>query len=197
MRHESLVAVLMMAALAACSDAAPGGGQAPAPEKDAPSAAAAGDSYPAPSVTSDIVSGCVEGSPLVKAVITLTPVGEKCHADVTPASVCVVAGGVIRWKIKNNCSPLVGSDDTPALEITAPTFKAELDGLRESQQSQASKASPPKLESCALKAPTIGKPGNVLLFCEVDKKARYGFYKYGLKGLIAALDPDVEVRGGR
>jgi hypothetical protein len=195
-----LVAVLMVAALTACSDAAPGAGQAPAPANDAPAAAAAGDSYPAPSVRSDIVSGCVEGSPLVKAVITLTLVDKKCHADVTPASVCVVPGGVIRWKIDNDCGLLVGSDATPALEITAPTFKAPLDGLRESQQTQALKAPPPKLASCGLKAATLddrSKVGSVLLFCEVDKNARYGFYKYGLKGKIDPLDPDVEVRGGR
>jgi hypothetical protein len=186
-----------MAALAACSDAAPRGGQAPTPAKDAPSATDPGDSYPAPSVASDIVSGCVEGSPLVKAVITLKVVEEKCHADVTPASVCVVRGGVIRWKIDNYCGPLVGSDAMPALEITAPIFKAPLDGLRESQQSQASKAPPPKLASCGLKARTVedrSKAGNVLLFCEVDKNARYGFYKYGLKGQIDPLDPDIEVR---
>jgi len=111
-----------------------------------------------------------------------------------------VPGGVIRWKIDNDCGLLVGSVAEPALEITAPTFKAPLDGLRESQQSQPSKAPPPKLASCGLKALTVderSKAGNVLLFCEVDKNARYGFYKYGLKGQIDPLDPDVEVRGGR
>jgi hypothetical protein len=187
----------MLAALAACSDPAPGGGRAPAPAQDAASAPGPRDSYPAPSVTSDIVSGCVEGSPLVKAVITLTRVDEKCHADVTPASVCVVPGGVIRWKIDNDCGLLVGSVAEPALEITAPTFKAPLDGLRESQQSQASKAPPPKLASCGLRAPTVDDRSKILLFCEVDRNARYGFYKYGLKGQIDPLDPDVEVRGGR
>lgn len=195
MPRESLVVVFMMAALTACRGLAPVGGQAPAPGK-----AGLGDSYPGPSVESNIVSGCVEGASLVKAVITLTLVDKKCRADVTPASVCVVRGGVIRWKVDNDCGLLVGSDAAPALEITVPTLKASLDGLRETQESQALKAAPAKLASCGLKAPTLddrSKVGSVLLFCEVDRNARYGFYKYGLKGQIDPLDPDVEVRGGR
>jgi hypothetical protein len=199
-RREFLVGVLMMVALAACSDAAPGGGQAAAPARDAPSAEAPGDHYPAPNVASDIVSGCVDGSPLVKVLITLTVVDKKCHADLTPASVCVVPGGVIRWKVDNDCGPLVGSDAAPALEITAPTFKAAQAGSRGNEQGEASKAPPPKLASCGLKAARVeerSKPGNLLLFCEVDRKAPYGFYKYGLKGQFDPLDPDVEVRGGR
>jgi hypothetical protein len=192
-----LVVVIVVAALAACSDAAPGGGQAPAAAKEAPSAAGPGNAYPAPSVTADIVSGCVDGSPLVKALISLTVVDQKCHADVTPASVCVVPGGVILWKVDNGCGPLVGSDDAPALEITAPTFKAPLGGLRESAKGQTAKAHP-KLESCGLKATRVddrSRSGSLMLFCEVDKGADYGFYKYGLRGKIDPLDPDVEVRG--
>jgi hypothetical protein len=201
-RRDSLVAVFMMAALTACRDAAPGGGQAPAPANAAPSAAGRGDSYPGPSVASNTVSGCVEGASLVKAVITLTPVDKKCHADVTPASVCVVPGGVILWRIENDCDRLAGDDQAPALEITVPTFKAHLGGVNEDLKAEAATGlfPKPKLESCGLKAPTIekrSKPGSVLLFCEVDRKAPYGFYKYGLKGQIDPLDPDVEVRGGR
>lgn len=197
MRRDSLVAVLLMAVLAACGEAAPGSGQAPVPATDATPATGPSGTHPVPRVTSDIVSGCVDGAPLVKIVIKLT-VGDdkKCHADVTPASVCVVPGGVIRWRIDNDCGPLIGSDVGPALEITSPTFKAHLGGLSGKGNSQASKV-PPKLASCALKAPKIedrSRPGNVLLFCEVDRNAEEGFYKYGLKGQIEPLDPDIEVR---
>lgn len=202
MHRESLVAVFMVAALMACSDVAPAGGQTSAPAKDVPSAGATGDSYPAPSVKPDIVSGCLEGSPLVKVVIKLTTVDKKCRAEVTPASVCVQRGGVIRWRIDNDCGRMVGTDVAPALEITVPILKVHIEDPSEKAKTEAASGlfSKPKLESCALKAPTVehrSKPGNVLLFCEVDPNAEYGFYKYGLKGQIDPLDPDVEVRGGR
>jgi hypothetical protein len=190
----------MMAALTACSDAAPAGGEAPAPApaNTTPSAACTGDCYPVPSVKPDIVSGCVEGSPLVKVLIRLTSVDGKCHADVTPASVCVQQGGVIRWRVDNYCGSLI-KPGLPLLEITVPTYKP-LGNPREKAESQDLK-NPPKLESCALKTPKVEdrpKTANVLLFCEVDPKAPYGFYKYGLTGQIdPPLDPDVEVRGGR
>jgi hypothetical protein len=198
MRRESLVAVFMIAALTACRDAAPGGGQAPAPANAAPSAAGLGDSYPGPNVASDIVSGCVEGAPVVKVLIRLTLVDKMCHAELTPGSVCVMPGAIIRWKIDNDCQRLEGKDGTPALEITAPIFKVHLDGRRERPKSETSTDAKKKLDSCRLNAAMIDKGSKIQLFCEVDQNAPYGFYKYGLKGdQIETLDPDVEVRGGR
>lgn len=191
MRRESLVAVLMMAALAACSDAAPGAGQAPAPAKETAAVAGLGDSHPAPSVMSDLVSGCVYGAPLVKVLINLQPkAADHCVAEVTPASVCVTPAGVVRFKIQNGCPDL----DLPgraALEIKVQKFKGSLSG----QQVEARTLD--IFQNCSLQVLKIKKGENPVVLCDVVPDATHGFYKYGLKGLVDPLDPDVEVRPGR
>lgn len=194
MRRESLVAVLMMAALAACSDAAPGAGQAPAPAKETAAVAGLGDSHPAPSVMSDLVSGCVYGAPLVKVLINLQPkAADHCVAEVTPASVCVTPAGVVRFKIQNGCPPPSGGGGR-ALEITRPVFKLPLTTRLPTPGPTPTPVPPPLFQSCELRVQPIDKSERRVVWCDVAENAHLGFYKYGLTGQIEHLDPDVEVQ---
>jgi hypothetical protein len=137
-------------------------------------------------LTSDLVSGCVSGAPLVKVLVELNQVGTKCVPEVTPASVCVAAGGVLRFKVQNDC-------DSPRslVTITKPFFKRTLTGKRESRDK------PDLFRSCSLEVPAIKKGDSHVLLCDVFGDAYEGFYKYGLRGEGFELDPDVEVRPGR
>jgi hypothetical protein len=191
--RDLLVAALVSVALTACNDATPqssrstaGGGSADAASRVPPPSALA---------ASDLISGCDYGALVVKLVIKLTTVNKTCHADVTPASVCVSPGGIVRWKIDNGCGALKGSDSAAALEITAPTFKAPLTLDDPAKAPATNKVR--KLDSCAQKIAQL--PANQVppVFCEVDANADNGFYKYSLRGMIDPLDPDVEVRPPR
>jgi hypothetical protein len=191
-----LVAVLVALAAVSCSPAARGDGQSPVPAKDhAPAsvpAAAAGSL----DLKSDVVSGCVTGAPLVKVLINLRPTDKRgCRAEVTPASVCVAPGGVVRFKIDNECDGLEGEKDTPALEIAQPKFKMAL-----GSKQKPPGGLPPVLANCGLKFARVDRrsPGHdSVLLCDVPNDAFEGFYKYGLSGKIEPLDPDVEVRPSR
>jgi hypothetical protein len=146
---------------------------------------------PGPDLESDTVSGCVCGAALAKVLVDLKPEGDRCVAEVTPASVCVAAGGAVRFKVQNGCASL-GSPDRPALEVTRASYKRALGR-------GPAPVDPPPLfpASCDLKVHTIDKGASRLLFCEVAEDAYEGFYKYGLTGQIVPVDPDVEVRPGR
>jgi hypothetical protein len=193
-RRETLVAASVAAAWIACSDASP---QSAPPASDPGAGAALGEPVLLPPTASDIVSGCVNGAPLVKAVIGLTRVDGKCHAEVTPGSVCVTRGGVVRWKIDNDCGELSGTSDDPALEITVPTFKVPLNGPDAASREKLRSGTGSRLDSCGIKIATVPARPIPPVFCEVGLDADYGFYKYGLRGRIESVDPDVEVRPGR
>lgn len=186
MRREVMVAALVAFPVLACSPTAQGDGQAPAAERGSGAVAAASQG-----LKSDVFSGCVEGAPLVKVLIRLRPskTAKGCSAEVTPASVCVAPGGVVRFKVDNECK------GRPPIEITQPTLK-KLPGMLEAQAGKAD----PRLEAwkvlanCELKLAS----GAEILRCDVGSLVFDGFYKYSVKSeRVDELDPDVEVRGGR
>lgn len=193
MHREALVAVLVALAAVSCSPAARGDGQSAVPAKDQAPASVPAAAAAYLDLKSDVVSGCVAGAPLVKILINLRPTDKRgCRAEVTPASVCVAPGGVVRFKIDNECDGLEGEKDTPALEIAQPKFKMGL-----SPQQKPARELPAVLVNCGLKFARVDRrsPGHdLVLFCDVPHDAFFGFYKYGLSGKIEPLDPDVEVR---
>jgi hypothetical protein len=185
-RREAMVAALVAFPVLACGPTARGDGQAPPAEggTEAVAASSAG-------LKSDTFSGCVEGAPLVKVLIHLrasqTPKG--CSADVTPSSVCVARGGVVRFRIQNECK------ERAPIEITQPIQK-KLPGSLEApvDKANARLGAWNVFANCELKLPT----GAEFLYCDVGSLVGYGFYKYSIKGeKVDELDPDVEVRGGR
>jgi len=140
---------------------------------------------------SDTVSGCIHGAALAKVLVDLKPEGDRCVAEVTPASVCVAAGGAVRFKVSNGCAAL-GDPTRPALEITKASFKRPLG------RGPAPLDPPPLFPaSCSLKVQRIDRGASQVLFCDIAEDAYEGFYKYGLTGQIVPVDPDVEVRPGR
>jgi hypothetical protein len=178
---------VVFAAATGCNGDKPA--QAPAGQAPRPAAALTIDPR------SDTVSGCVEGAPLVKVLVQLEPRDGRCVAEVTPASVCVAQGGVVRFKIRNDCGALPADPDRPAVEITPPRFKRGLDALRVKATEQ-----PALFVNCSLRIPQLDAASSRVLWCDVAEDALDGFYKYGLQGQIEPLDPDVEVRpprGGR
>ena len=191
MRHEGPAIVLLLSmgtvfvGAAGCN-----GDRRAAPPALAGETVATGSGTGAPILASDTVSGCVSGAALVKVLVDLKLEKDRCVPEVTPASVCVAAGGVVRFKVQNGCSAL-GDPSRPALEISQPVFKRRLTAARdETKQS-------PLFQNCVLRVPKIDRGSNQVLLCDVDPEAYEGFYKYGLTGQIEALDPDVEVRPGR
>jgi len=187
--REALIAALVAFSAFACSPAARGDGQTPVAAQQQSSESVAAASL---GLKSDIFSGCVEGSPLVKILIQLRPTHapKGCSAQVTPASVCVAPGGVVRFKIDNTC------EGRPAFEITQPR-KKNLDGSREALDDKLDALSPDRnvFANCSLEVPG---PGAEPLRCDVGRSVSDGFYKYSLQGeKIEPLDPDVEVRPGR
>ena len=188
MHREALVAALVAFPAFACSPAARGDGQTPVPAQQQGSESVASPSL---GLKSNIFSGCVEGAPLVKILIQLRPTRtpKGCSPEVTPASVCVAPGGVVRFRIENECR------ERPPIEITQPTRK-KLPGMLEApagkddSRLEAWKV----LANCELKLAS----GAEILRCDVGSLVFDGFYKYSVKGeRVDELDPDVEVRGGR
>lgn len=182
-------AIALLLAVAAVFGGATGcnGDKAAAPPSPAvpPSAGCA-----ALDLASDTVSGCVHGAALVKVLIDLKPSGDRCAAEVTPASVCVAAGGAVRFKVQNGCKSL-GDPERPAVEITRPVFKRPLAAGTKPD------GRPELFPNCSLKVQRIDRAAAQVLICDVAPDAYEGFYKYGLTGQIVPLDPDVEVRPGR
>jgi len=189
-RDTALVALIAVA-LFACGSSAPAGGASPSPPQEAPAAAAPRTGGSFPDLRSDVVSGCTKGSALVKILILLHPTATGCGAEVTPASVCVAPGGVVRFRVVSTCRVLEGDEQNPALRITEPSRK-KLPHL----SMEAEKAVPSLLETCRLKFARIDPRVPEVVHCDVNEKASHGFYKYGLQGKIDPLDPDIEVRGG-
>jgi hypothetical protein len=189
MGRERFAIALLLSAAAVFGGAAGCNGDRAAPPPSRAVVAAAGAL--AHALDSDTVSGCVQGAALAKVLVDLKPEGDRCVAEVTPASVCVAAGGAVRFKVQNGCTSL-GGPDRPALEITRASFKRPLGR-------EPAPVDPPPLfpASCALKVQRIDKGGSHVLFCDVAEDAYEGFYKYGLTGQIVTVDPDVEVRPGR
>lgn len=143
-----------------------------------------------PQLGADVVSGCdVEGSPYVKAQITLSRSDGKCRAAVLPDKLCVFQGGAVRFRVVNQCGELIRPDQ-PALKITRPVPKSR-------------PGDPPgkkewSFRTCSAQFDTLGQgdePSN-FMFCEVPPSVEPGLYKYGLSGQIEPLDPDIEVRRG-
>ena len=188
MRHERFAIVLLLSMAAVLVGATGCNGDKTAPPPDKAVAIPVGTHVP--DLASDIVSGCVSGAALVKVLVDLRPEGDRCVAEVTPASVCVAAGGVVRFKVENGCAAL-GDPGRPALEITQPVFKRRLT-TREEQTRR-----PQLFQSCSLRVQRIDKGASQVVLCDVAADAYEGFYKYGLTGQIVPLDPDVEVRPGR
>ena len=139
----------------------------------------------------EVISGCGVGSPLVKKMIILTPGGSAgCQVrHVVPPGVCVVPGGVIRWRVVNSCGYLEGTEEEPALEISGLRL-IHPDGTTEPAS---------WLDGCRpvwLKLDN-GTTNTNLLFCDVPDDTTDGVYKYDIKGKdVDAVDPWIEVRRG-
>jgi hypothetical protein len=160
---------------------------------------------PDPDLAGDIVSGCEDlpgrdqpaGSPLVKALITLDKGNsDKCRASVEPREgVCVVQGGVIRWKVDNRCGPLEGSRDDPAIAVTELVLETTAkDGT--TTETPATWL----FDACEAQIPTLeeGAPAKKnMLLCDVPTTTDVGKYKYKLGGKFEALDPPIRVRPPR
>ena len=188
MRHErfAIVLLLSMAAVLVGATGCNGDKTAPPSRKAVMTTVGA----QALDLASDIVSGCVSGAALVKVLIDLKLENNRCVPEVTPASVCVAAGGVVRFKVQNGCAAL-GDPDRPAVEITKPVFKRPL-------TTQVEPTDLPELfQNCVLRVQRIDRAASHVVLCDVAEEAYEGFYKYGLTGQIVPLDPDVEVRPGR
>jgi hypothetical protein len=156
--------------------------------------------HPAPVLDSDTVSGCVTGAALVKVLVELN-LDEKgrCVPEVTPASVCVAAGGVVRFRVHNRCTAR-GDAGRPAVLISQPVFKRKLAAPREEEKPAAARDErryEPLFRSCELTVAKISQGADHVVLCDVDTEAYEGFYKYGVTGHIEPLDPDVEVRPGK
>ena len=189
MRHEMPAIVLLSMAAVLVGTTGCNADRTPAPPAPTGEAAtSAGTGVPV--LATDTVSGCVTGAALVKVLVDLKPEKNRCVPEVTPASVCVAAGGVVRFKVQNGCSAL-GDPARAAVEITQPVLKRGLTTAR-----GETKASP-LFQNCVLRVPRIDKGANLVVLCDVDPEAYEGFYKYGLTGQIEPLDPDVEVHPGR
>jgi hypothetical protein len=119
--------------------------------------------------------------------VTLTPRGQVCAAAVPPAQnrVCVVQGGVVRWRIHNACRDLK-TKARPAFEVANVRIK--------------STGEAPKwaFEGCSLRLddlPQARTPKGQVLLCGVPEDADVGIYKYDIQGEeVETLDPDIEVR---
>jgi hypothetical protein len=184
-RHEKLANILALSTAVVLAGAAGcGSGEQAPPEKPRDVVTAVGTG--SLDLSSDLVSGCVSGAALVKVLVDLSQVGTRCVPEVTPESVCVAAGGAVRFKVKNGC------DSSRALvKITKPVFKRTLAGKSDSRDK------PDLFRSCSLEVPETKKGESHVLLCDVFADAYEGFYKYGLKGEGFDLDPGVEVRPGR
>lgn len=188
MRRETLVLAVIAAALSTGCPSAP-------PE-------AAKGTEPSPragftDVRGDAVSGCPDGSALVKVVITLTPGGGRgCRAEVSPDRVCVGQGGAILWKVSSSCDALPGTNEAPALRVTPPVLRAAA-AKAAPGGAPAAAAAASILAHCEPQLDTVA-PGDTRFFCGIRDDAVLGLYKYGLGGGgIDELDPDIEVRKGR
>jgi hypothetical protein len=129
---------------------------------------------------------------LAQVVVTLTPGAagsgqDTCRAQAMPPEVCVVQGGIVRWRINNVCKKLeTRPGGPPAFEIARIVDK---------------KTGEPALwgsEACRLQLDAVeeGMPpkGNIVL-CAVPEDAEVAVYKYDVQGAeIEPLDPDIEVR---
>jgi hypothetical protein len=187
-RHERFATTLLLSVVAVFVGATGCNGDKSAPRPKTNAGTTAGTSVGTQSIRldTDTVSGCVSGAPLVKVLIDLKPSADHCAPEVTPASVCVAPGGVVKFRVHNGCRDL-GKPDLPALEITQPAFKRALFGTETWTGGGL-------FQDCSLKIPQIAAGASPVILCEIAADAVDGFYKYGLKGDIDPLDPDVEVR---
>jgi hypothetical protein len=98
----------------------------------------------------------------------------------------VAPGGVIRFRIHNQCGDLEG---TPALRITQPVLETTLEGRPFDR-----KDTRPVLGHCTLEFARLKGGEQQVVLCDVAENLAEGFYKYRLEGEIEPLDPDIEVR---
>jgi hypothetical protein len=159
---------------------------------------------PDPPLDSDTVSGCeivnaegvIQGSPLVRTVIDLDGDPNDCRVtDVKPDEICVVRGGVIRWKVKNKCGDINGNRDEPAIKVTELVQIEDENGNRIDPKPAdwLFKSCDPQIDSLL---DGEGEKLN-LLHCDVGKNAPLGKYKYSLGGKIEPYDPPITVRPPR
>jgi len=191
-----IVAALLAASTLGCPQTRSSQAQSPprSPEAAAPPVAAA----VAPLV-GEAVSGCAAGAAVTKAVITLSKGGSrKCRVDLSPGLVCVAPGGIIRWKIENECDRLAGSKADPAFKLTRPRLRYfRPDGEKLPGAAPDRGVEPPSiLVACDLNLTEL-PAGRTFLYCTIRDDAHEGIYKYGIDGPeVDPLDPDVEVRRG-
>lgn len=163
MRRDSAAAAVLLTILGtwSCADK-----QAPSP--------------PPPSPT----PRCLE---VAEVNVTLAPRDQVCVAAVpsTQNRVCVVQGGVVRWRIHNACRDLKST--------TQPAF--EVANVRIKKTAEAPKWA---FEGCSLRlddVPLERTPKGQVLLCGVPVDADPEVYKYDIQGAeIERLDPDIEVR---
>jgi hypothetical protein len=197
MKREPVVVVVFLAAsILGCPQTPSSRAQSPARSPEAAALSAAASVAP---VLGEAVSGCAAGAAVTKVVVTLSK-GEsrKCRADVSPALVCVAPGGIIRWKIENECDRLAGTKDDPAFKLTRPRLRyfrpAENKVLAAPPGGGAEL--PSILAACDTHLTELST-GRSFLYCTVRDDAHEGIYKYGVEGReVDPLDPDVEVRRG-
>ncbi len=187
MRHERFATTLTLSVVAVLAGATGcNGDRAAAPPKtNGGASTSAGIGTQSIRLDTDTVSGCASGAPLVKVLVDLKPSADKCAPEVTPASVCVAPAGVVRFRVHNGCGDL-GKPDRPAVEITQPEFKRALFGTEPWTGGL--------FQSCSLVIPRVAAGANQIILCEIAADAPDAFYKYGVKGDIEPIDPDVEVR---
>jgi hypothetical protein len=144
----------------------------------------------------DVISGCdVGGSTFVKVRIDLAPdpEGKTCLATVSQGpkvddKLCVILGGVVKFKVVNNCGRLI-RPDTVALKIIQPE-PARTAGVSSEKKAWT-------FGTCSGEFKTLDPDGKGNEeFCEVPASVVPGLYKYGLEGQIKKIDPDIEVRRG-
>jgi hypothetical protein len=114
--------------------------------------------------------------------ITLRQQEGQCVAVEPIPTVCVERGKQFIWKVTNQDCRL--DEGATAIEFTEPEPRAA--GKKQW-----------KYEGCKPRQNGF-QPGKTMpVQCRVPKDAEPGLYKYGLKGQIKTIDPDIEVRSGR
>ncbi len=198
-REAFVVSVLLVASTLGCPSPRSSQAQSPAPgAPESPRQALIAVPLAVAPLTGDAVSGCAAGAAVAKVFITLKKgAAGRCVADLSPALVCMAPGGIIRWRVENDCAELRGTRDHPALRLTKPRlryFPGPEDKLSPKQEAAAE--SPSIFAACEPQANALNI-GRAYFYCTVRDTAHEGIYKYAVEGKeIDPLDPEVEVRRG-
>lgn len=153
----------------------------------------------APFVIGDTISGGPGGSAFVKVAITLGQNGGTGPCKVltlTPATVYVVPGAAIRWKVTNACASarrLIFTQPKP--KVAGAYGKSATVEASVPNQERVGAPENWSFANCTSEIALVPGMENALL-CEVPPNVQPGLYKYGLNGDIEPVDPDIEVRRG-